>query len=47
MLRYQYLFDSNIYIDAIKCRPESLLGRFKENEAYLVISSISAGSRSS
>jgi tRNA(fMet)-specific endonuclease VapC len=38
MLRY--LLDSNICIDVIKRRPESLLERFNRNAGHLAISSI-------
>jgi tRNA(fMet)-specific endonuclease VapC len=38
MLRY--LLDTNICIDVIKRRPESLLDRFNENASHLAISAI-------
>jgi len=38
MLRY--LLDTNLYIDVIKRRPESLLDRFNENASHLAISAI-------
>lgn len=38
MLRY--LLDTNICIDVIKRRPESLLERFNENASHLAISAI-------
>lgn len=38
MLRY--LLDTNICIDVIKRRPESLLNRFNENASHLAISAI-------
>lgn len=38
MLRY--LLDTNICIDVIKRRPESLLDRFNENASHLAISAV-------
>ena len=38
MLRY--LLDTNLYIDVIKRRPESLLDRFNEQASHLAISAI-------